>query len=48
MKYEQSADDLDEDVPDFLLFDVGLSLLVVTDFLEHISIVSIFHNQAQT
>ena len=41
----QSADALDEDVPDFLLFDVGLALLVVTYFLEHVSVVSIFHNQ---
>ena len=42
----QATDDLDKDVPDLLLFDVGFALLVVTDFLEYISIVSVLHNKA--
>ena len=45
---KESTDNLDEDVPDLLLFDVSLSLLVVTDLLEDISIVSVLHNQAET
>ena len=42
----QTTNDLDKYIPDLLLFDVGLALLVVTYFLEHVSVVSIFHNQA--
>ena len=45
---KESTDNLDEDVPNLLLFNVSLSFLVVTDLLEDISVVSIFHNQAET
>ena len=47
MESLQAADDLNENVPDFLLLDVGLALLVVADFLEDITIVSILHDEAQ-
>lgn len=43
----ESADYLDEDVPDLLLLDVGFSLLVITDFLENIAVVSVLHDEAQ-
>ena len=39
----QATDNLDEDIPDLFLLDVGLTLLVVTDFLEDIAIVSVLH-----
>ena len=46
MKGLEAANDLNEDVPDLLLLDVGLSLLIVADFLENVSVVGIFHYQA--
>ena len=42
----QTADNLNEYIPNLFLFDVGLALLVVTDFLEDISVIRILHNQA--
>jgi two-component SAPR family response regulator len=42
----ESSDNLNEHVPDLLLLDVGLSLLIVADFLENVSVVGIFHYQA--
>ena len=44
----QSADNLYKHIPDFLLFDVGLSLLIVAYFLEDVAIVSVLHYEAQT
>ena len=44
----QAPDDLYKDVPDLLLLDVGLALLVVTDFLEHVTVVCVLHDQAET
>jgi len=45
MKCLKSSYNLDEHIPDFLLLDIGLPLLIIADFLEYITIVSIFHNQ---
>lgn len=43
----ESAHDLDEHVPDFLLLDVGLTLLIVADFLEDVTVVGILHDEAE-
>ena len=43
----ESTDDLNEDVPDLLLLDVGLPLLIVTDFLEDIAVVGVLHHKTQ-
>ena len=40
----EASHNLDENVPNFLFLDVGLSLLVVADLLEDITIVSILHH----
>ena len=48
MESPQTPHNLDEDIPDLLLFDVGLSLLVVADLLEHVAIVCILHDEAET
>jgi hypothetical protein len=45
VKSLKTSDDLDEDVPDFLLFDVGLSFLITAYFLKDIAVVSVFHDQ---
>jgi len=42
----ESAHDLNEDVPNFLFLDVGLSLLVAADLLEDVAIVGVLHHQA--
>jgi hypothetical protein len=42
----EASDDLDEDVPDFLFFDVSFALLIAADFLEDVSVVSILHYEA--
>jgi len=42
----QPAYDLNEDVPDFLLFDVGFSFLIVAYFLEHVAVVRVLHDKA--
>ena len=47
VKGSQASDNLNKDVPDLLLLDVGLSFLVVTDFLENITVVCIFHYQTE-
>ena len=44
----QPPDNLDEDVPNLLLFDVGLSFLVTAYFLENISIICVLHDKTQT
>jgi hypothetical protein len=46
MERLESSDDLYEDVPDFLLFDVCFSLLVRAYLLEHVAIVRQLHDQA--
>jgi len=43
----EASNNLDEDVPDLLLLDVGLSFLVTANLLEHVTVVSILHNEAQ-
>lgn len=43
----ESSNDLNEDIPDLLLFDISLSLLIVADLLEHITVVSILHYEAK-
>jgi hypothetical protein len=48
MKRSQAAHNLNEDVPNFFLLDVSLSLLVTANFLENIATVSVLHYQAQT
>ena len=40
----EASHNLDKNVPNFLFLDVGLSLLVVADLLEDITIVSILHH----
>ena len=47
VKGPQASDNLNKDVPDLLFLDVSLPFLVVTDFLENITIISIFHNQTE-
>jgi len=44
----QPSHDLNEDIPDLLLLNIGLSFLIVADFLEDVAVVSILHDQAQT
>jgi len=44
----EATDDLNEDVPDLLLLEVGLSLLIVTDLLKYVAVISILHDQAQS
>ena len=46
MKSLQTSDDLNEDVPNLLLLDVSLTLLVAANLLEHISVVGVLHDQA--
>lgn len=43
----QASNNLNEDVPDLLLLDVGLSFLVTANLLEDVAIVSILHDEAQ-
>lgn len=43
----EASNNLDEDVPDLLLFDVGLSFLVTANLLEDVAIVSVLHDEAQ-
>ena len=43
----QAPNNLDEDIPDLLLLNVGLPLLIVADFLEDVSVVRILHDQTQ-
>ena len=47
MKRSKSPYDLNENVPNFLLFDICFSLLVATDFLEDIAVVRILHHEAE-
>ena len=42
----QALDHLDEDAPDVFLSQIGLLTLVASDLLEQISIVGIFHHNA--
>ena len=44
----EASHNLDENVPNFLFLDVGLSFLVIADLLEDITIVGILHHKAQT
>ena len=47
MQSLETPDNLDEDVPDLLLLDVGLSFLVTANLLEHIAVVSVLHDEAK-
>lgn len=46
VKSLKSSYNLNEHVPDFLFFDVRFSFLIVADFLENVSVISILHDQA--
>ena len=48
MECPQPPHDLYKDVPDLLLFNVGLSLLIVAYFLKYIAVISVLHHEAQT
>ena len=48
MQSFKASDNLNEDIPDLLLLDVGLSFLVAANLLEHVTIVCILHYEAQT
>ena len=43
----QALDHLDEDAPDIVLLKVGLLLLMLSDFLEKVTIVGILHHNAE-
>ena len=43
----QTLDHLDEDAPDIVLLKVGLLLLMLSDFLEKITIVDILHHNTE-
>ena len=45
MESLQTTNYLDENVPDFLLFDIRLSLLIVGDFLEDVTIICVLHDE---
>ena len=47
MQSLQASDNLDEDIPNFLLLNVCFAFLITANFLEHVAIVSVLHNQAQ-
>ena len=47
MQSLEAPDNLDEDVPDLLLLDVGLSFLVTANLLEHIAVVGVLHHEAK-
>ena len=38
--------ELDEDLPDFCLWEGGVIFLMVTDFLEEVPVVSVLHDYA--
>ena len=42
----ETSDNLDENIPNLLFFDIGLSFLIVTYFLENVTIVCVLHYQA--
>ena len=44
MASTQAPDDLDKDIPDLLLLNVRLTLLIVANLLKHIPVVSILHH----
>ena len=46
MQSFETPDYLDEDIPNLLFLDISFSFLIVTYFLEDITIVRIFHYQA--
>ena len=48
MEGTETPNDLYKHIPDLLLFNVSLALLIVAYFLEYVAIVSILHDQAQT
>jgi hypothetical protein len=48
MEGSKPSYDLDKDIPDLLLFNVSLALLIVANFLEDVSVISILHHKTQT
>lgn len=46
MQRFESSDDLDENVPNLLFFNIGFSFLVVAYFLKYIAVIGILHYQA--
>ena len=46
MKSLETSYDLNENVPDLFLFDIGFSLLIAANFLKNVAIISVFHDQA--
>jgi len=47
VKRSESSNDLDEYIPDFLFFNVSFPLLISANFLVNVSIIGIFHYEAQ-
>ena len=47
MKSFEPPNDLNENVPNLLLFDIGLSLLVTADLLEDVPVISVLHDQTK-
>ena len=48
MASTQAPNNLDKDIPDLLLLNVRLTLLIVANLLKHIPVVSILHHKTQT
>ena len=48
VKRPKSSDYLYKNIPDFFLFNISFTLLISTNFLVNISIISELHNQAKT
>ena len=48
VKRPKPSQNLDEDIPDLLFFDVGFAALVTANFLENVPVVSVLHDEAET
>lgn len=47
MKSFETPNNLDENVPNFLFFDISFSFLIGADFLKNITVISVFHDQTK-
>ena len=47
MQSFEASYDLDEDIPYFLLFDVGFAFLITADLLKDVAIVSVLHHKTK-
>ena len=47
MQRFKASDDLNEDIPNLFLLDVGFSLLIIAYFLEDITVVGVLHDQTE-